>query len=368
MLGSHLLTASETDALTAELTTREDAQVVHAPSLVVTDGEWGTVALTTPFSYVKFFVEEGLVFEVRPRVAKDGEAITLAGSLTHTAIDRPIRTQVVNGDEEQSPVVQTVRFNLHVTTPDGGTIVCTGLRNPTDAERELIVLLRVSKVTSPEPLTLRDPAPGTRVVTLEVRLLRTAPGALEELLGGALPSPDEPLRGLEAKDVVRLLGPGRRGARGVEVLIAPTLTTFDGRQANVSMLNQTAYVKDFTVEKSDGAVILDPVVDTLQDGLVFDVTPTITADRTRIGLETITTWAVLTRPIADFTTTLEGQEVTIQIPELKVSRIANDFELAAGGYVLIGGFDDDAQGRVTSVLLHVSVTDLDEEELRLFGR
>ena len=232
MRGSHLLTATEADALTRDLTTREDAQVVHAPSLVVTDGEWGTVSLTTPFSYVKPFdvqthggdtlenpvvdvVEEGLVFEVRPRVAKDGRAITLAGSLTHTAIDRPIPTQVANGHEEQSHRRPTVRYNLHFTTPDGGTIVCTGLRHPADAERELIVLLRVSRghVVPPSrsPCGIQRPARGSSRSSSGCCAPRPACWTDPRR---RVPCPDEPLRGLEAKDVVRLLGPGRGGVQG----------------------------------------------------------------------------------------------------------------------------------------------------------
>ena len=385
MRGSHLLDASETDAIGEALQGQEGAKVLHAPSLVIADGQWGTVKVTTPFSYLKSFrvdeqgsdtikspvldiVEEGLVFEVRPKLSEDGSRITLAGALTQTAVERPVATQQVDGDEVQVPIVQTSRFDLHLTAPDGATVANAGLLHPTDAERELLVLLHVRRVTPLEPFTPKEPPAGTRLVTMEVRLLRATSDALERALEQRLPHAESPLLGLDAEDVVRLLGPGRKGARGVEILSAPRLTTYDGQHANVSVLNQTSYVKDFEIERSeDGAVILDPVIGTLQDGLIFEATPTITADRTRIGFETKTTWAVLTRPIPEFTTTIEGQEVTIQIPELRVSRVRKEFDLQAGAYVLIGGFDEDPDGRRTCVLLHASVTDLDAEEAKLLG-
>ena len=67
-------------------------------------------------------------------------------------------------------------------------------------------------------------------------------------------------------------------------------------------------------------------------------------------------------------TTVEGQEVTIQVPELRVSRVKREFDLQAGGYVLIGGFDEDVDGRRTCVLLHAFVTDLEEEERKLLEK
>lgn len=384
MRGSHLLRAAEADVLRETLEAMPDAKVIRAPSLVVEDGIQGTVRMLAPISYLQSVktetrdgvavrepvfdvIQEGLVLEVRPVVSADRRFITLVGALTQTAVERPIPTREVRvegGDgtaEVQAPTVKESRLDLHFTVRDGATVAGTGLAHPTEPEQELLVLLRVHLVPGAEVSPDPSETEKTRVVTMEMRLLRVESGVLERVLGGAVPDADEPLCGLAAAQVVGLLGPGRRGVAGVEILTASRLTTFDGQHANVSVLDQVSYVKDFEVRKNENGVMLDPVVGTLQDGLVFDVTPRINEDRTRIAFETRTTWAVLERPIADFTTTIEGHEVTIQIPELRVSRVRKDFEMQAGGYVLLGGFSDDASGRGTYVLLHAAVTDIRDD-------
>jgi len=218
--------------------------------------------------------------------------------------------------------------------------------------------LRGEAVLQPVPAPVPE---GATAVTLDVRLLVAGEEALARALGDRVPDAAEPLVLLGAEDVVRLLGPGRRGTPGVRVLLAPRITTYDGQRANVTLQSQTSYVRDYEVHRStDGRVALDPVVDTLQDGLVFDATPTIDASRARIRPATRTTWAWLKRPIPTISTRIEGREVEVQTPELSVSRVARDFEIAAGGYALLGGLGEAGEGRRALVLLHVVVTTLED--------
>ncbi len=122
-------------------------------------------------------------------------------------------------------------------------------------------------------------------------------------------------------------------------LTAPRITAYNTQQASIHVVNQVAYVQDFEVEVAQTAFIADPVVGIIQDGLVLDVRPTITNDQKYVNLELKPTVATLKRPIPTFTTNLGGltQAVTLQIPELSISRAATTVTVPDGGTVVIGG-------------------------------
>ena len=74
-------------------------------------------------------------------------------------------------------------------------------------------------------------------------------------------------------------------------------------------------------------------------GVVLDVRPVVSADRRFITLELRPTVAELQRPIRTFTTSLgvSGNSVTIQLPELEISRVRTSIPMPDGGTVLLGG-------------------------------
>lgn len=117
------------------------------------------------------------------------------------------------------------------------------------------------------------------------------------------------------------------------------LTVQNNERGYVSIINQTAYVRDFEVEVAQAAFIADPRIDIIQDGIVLDVKPTVSADRRRISLSMQPTVAELVRPIPTFSTSLAGttQPVTLQLPQLIVRSFATTVEVPDGGSVLIGG-------------------------------
>ncbi|MBI5849522.1 MAG: hypothetical protein HZB39_00560 [Planctomycetes bacterium] len=117
------------------------------------------------------------------------------------------------------------------------------------------------------------------------------------------------------------------------------LTVQNNERGYVSIINQTAYVRDFEVEVAQAAFIADPRIDIIQDGVVLDVKPTVSADRKRISLSMQPTVAELVRPIPTFSTSLAGttQPVTLQLPQLIVRSFATTVEVPDGGSVLIGG-------------------------------
>ncbi len=124
----------------------------------------------------------------------------------------------------------------------------------------------------------------------------------------------------------------------VELVTAPRLLVFNTARANIAVLNQVAYVKDFDVEIAQAASIADPIIDVVQDGVVLDVRPVVSADRRSVLMELRPTVATLKRPIRQQTTTLGSQNsVAIELPEVDIQRVRTTVPLPDGGTVLLGG-------------------------------
>lgn len=124
----------------------------------------------------------------------------------------------------------------------------------------------------------------------------------------------------------------------VELVTAPRLLVFNTARANIAVLNQVAYVKDFDVEIAQAASIADPIIDVVQDGVVLDVRPVVSADRRFVLMELRPTVATLKRPIRQQTTTLGSQNsVAIELPEVDIQRVRTTVPMPDGGTVLLGG-------------------------------
>ncbi|MBK7643601.1 MAG: hypothetical protein IPJ19_11250 [Planctomycetes bacterium] len=124
----------------------------------------------------------------------------------------------------------------------------------------------------------------------------------------------------------------------VELVTSPRITVYNTARGNLSVLNQVAYVQDFNVEIAQGASIADPIVNVVQDGVVLDVRPVVSADRRFITLELRPTIATLKRPMREVVTTLGSQNsVTIQLPEVEYQRVRTSIPMPDGGTVLLGG-------------------------------
>lgn len=123
------------------------------------------------------------------------------------------------------------------------------------------------------------------------------------------------------------------------ILRAPRLSVYNTQRANLTLVNQVTYVKDYDVEVAQTAYIADPIVDIVQDGLVLDVRPTVSHDRRYVTLELRPTVAVLGRPIRTFVTPLAGltTTVTIELPELQYRSAETTVKVPDGGSVVIGG-------------------------------
>lgn len=120
---------------------------------------------------------------------------------------------------------------------------------------------------------------------------------------------------------------------------APILTVYNTQRANCNVVNQVSYIQDFDVDVANSAFIANPNVGILQEGVVLDVTPTISFDRRYITLEVQATVANIVRPIREFSTSLAGLSipVTFQLPELVVQQARTAVRVPDGGSIILGG-------------------------------
>jgi type II secretory pathway component GspD/PulD (secretin) len=128
-------------------------------------------------------------------------------------------------------------------------------------------------------------------------------------------------------------------AERIELVTAPHVLVANTARSNLTVTNQLAYVQDFNIEIAQGASIADPIIQTIQDGVVLDVRPTVSADRRFVTVEMRPTVAELKRPMKEITTTLaSASSVTIQLPELEISRLRTTVPIPDGGTILLGGW------------------------------
>ncbi|MCB9831954.1 MAG: hypothetical protein H6807_05715 [Planctomycetes bacterium] len=124
----------------------------------------------------------------------------------------------------------------------------------------------------------------------------------------------------------------------INTVTAPRLMVYNTQRAHLTVLNEVAYVKDFDVEIAQAAVIADPIIDKVREGVVLDVRPIVSHDRRYVTLELRPTVATLVRPIRNFTTNLaNGSAVTLQLPELQKQSVNTTVVVPDGGTLLLGG-------------------------------
>ncbi len=130
-----------------------------------------------------------------------------------------------------------------------------------------------------------------------------------------------------------------RKTERVNIVTAPKVTAFNTQRVNVSLLNQISYVKDFDVEVAQLQEIGDPVMGRIDEGVILDVRPIVSADRRYITLELRPTVARVVRPIATFQTTLGAllsTPVFLHLPELRLQKVQTTVTVPDGGTILIG--------------------------------
>ncbi|MCE9634481.1 MAG: hypothetical protein K8T90_02145 [Planctomycetes bacterium] len=112
---------------------------------------------------------------------------------------------------------------------------------------------------------------------------------------------------------------------------APSATCRAGQRANAMAVEPYTYVKDYEVEVGQECFIVDPVIETLDEGVWFECDVADAPDG-RVKLAYKVRRAALKRPIETFTTTLGAftKPVTIQIPKLVTDEVEGTADLAFG--------------------------------------
>jgi Flp pilus assembly secretin CpaC/tetratricopeptide (TPR) repeat protein len=142
------------------------------------------------------------------------------------------------------------------------------------------------------------------------------------------------LNDLQFELILRAVSKSQR----VELVTAPRILIFNTARSHLSILNQQAYVQDYDVEIATAASIADPIIAVVEEGVVLDVRPVVSADRRYITLELRPTVATLRRPIRTLTTGLANlTPVTIQLPELDIQKVRTTVPIPDGATVLLGG-------------------------------
>jgi general secretion pathway protein D len=140
------------------------------------------------------------------------------------------------------------------------------------------------------------------------------------------------------------------------IVNSPSLTLRSGQRGNVKGLTTRTYVRDFEPEIAQAAVIAQPELDNVKNGVVLDVRAVASADRRFITLELRPTVIDLVpdedgNDLRQETVSLGTQnssDVTIELPELRIQRLRTTATVPDGGTLLLGGLKRSVEQKMTS--------------------
>lgn len=147
------------------------------------------------------------------------------------------------------------------------------------------------------------------------------------------------------------------------IIQAPSLSIYNGERANITVMKNISYVKDFEPEIAQSSVIAEPIVAVAKDGIILDVRPVVSSDRRFITMELRPTVAQLKTDekgqLPRFTTGLGvGESVTIELPELEVKRLRTTVTMPDGATLLLGGMKVSVEQKFDSglpFLMHIPI-------------
>jgi hypothetical protein len=168
-----------------------------------------------------------------------------------------------------------------------------------------------------------------KIISIETRLIEIPYEAAHELLGADGTPQVFAVATLESGRLLKALIDERRAI----VVSSPRLTCLDRQRANISVITQHAYVSGFEVNDSKGARALDPVVETVNDGLVLALKPEIRDSK--ISLEIHLVEAALVKPIAEGEVKLDGATIKLHLPVLHIQTLATKAIVEDGGTVMV---------------------------------
>ncbi|MCE9634547.1 MAG: hypothetical protein K8T90_02485 [Planctomycetes bacterium] len=154
------------------------------------------------------------------------------------------------------------------------------------------------------------------------------------------------------------------------VLTSPQLTAYAGQRATIQLLNQSAYVMDFDVEAIDDALIADPLIGMIHEGLSMDlvVVPARGAGEAAVGLRVTSASARKPHERRSLSLVGEPRPVTIELPRVETVELAGAHRVRLGvesEWARVpdssGGADLRVLGRVDA-LAEETLAELDAED------
>jgi hypothetical protein len=127
-----------------------------------------------------------------------------------------------------------------------------------------------------------------------------------------------------------------KGDARCEAVASPKLVVRPLMPAQVSQVQQTAYVRDFEIEVAKASFLANPIVDVVRDGVSIEAAATLLQEGT-MGVSLQMSVCDLQRPIREFTTTLAGSTlpVTIQLPKVQTTQARAAVELQRGHTIVL---------------------------------
>lgn len=119
------------------------------------------------------------------------------------------------------------------------------------------------------------------------------------------------------------------------LLSAPRLTAFNTQRSNVMILQQRSYIKDYNVELASGIRAYDPVIGTLQEGMVLDIRPIISYDKRYVTVELRISWLQL--QLLRNVQFLTAGTTPIQLPWVRNYRTQTTIRIPDKGSLIISG-------------------------------
>lgn len=255
---------------------------------------------------------------------------------------------------------ETLRANVDRRSAELATSIRELARPPLDEELHAVSVLdggRLAFVGSKEQhVWLRSVLDEMRgfngFVEVEGRILQLPPGLLTELgIDGASGS------FLSDADVERLLR-ALMDRGDVDLITMPRVTFTPLQSALLTVYDEIPYIADFERTEVSGETVLDPVIRTVQEGLLLELRAVPLADG-RIALSCRLEHSKVARPIPKFSTTFDGklgEPVTVQLPEVQKLLVEGRFDLWPSEHPLLVARDEAGESE-TAVLLRCTRVD-----------
>ena len=167
------------------------------------------------------------------------------------------------------------------------------------------------------------------VISIEMRIVEIPSDTARALLGADGTPQVSSVATADAGKLLKLLLDESRAS----LVSAPRLTCFDQQRANVSVITQHAFVSGFEVNDSKGARVLDPVVETVNDGLTLALKPEIREGK--VSLEINLVEAELVKPMAEGEVILDRATIKLQLPVFHMQKLSTKALVEDGGTIMV---------------------------------